>query len=122
MKIAETVTFGGSGLDRAAELRGQAEQLQAQGDARAILVMARQADDQGDTLVRVPMDHPVMADAATALVLLGRDDGAPVFAADLSGMDPGGFGLPKRSILFWILPNSVTQRCQRRFLQSCARS
>ena len=88
MKIAETVTFGGSGLDRAAELRGQAEQLQAQGDARAILLWRGKPMIMGDTLVRLPMDHPAMADAATAMVLLGREDGAPVFAADFSAWTP----------------------------------
>jgi NAD+ diphosphatase len=88
MKIAETVTFGGSGLDRAAELRGQAEQLQAQGDARAIPLWRGKPMIMGDTLVRLPMDHPAMADAATAMVLLGREDGAPVFAADFSAWTP----------------------------------
>ncbi|MGJ8586767.1 MAG: NAD(+) diphosphatase [Yoonia sp.] len=88
MKIAETVTFGGSGLDRAAELRGQAEQLQAHGDARAIPLWRGKPMIMGDTLVRLPMDHPAMADAATAMVLLGREDGAPVFAADFSAWTP----------------------------------
>mgnify|MGYP002062751989 CR=1 FL=1 len=43
---------------------------------------------EGDALVRVPLDHPVMADSADDLILLGIDDQGPVFAADLSGWTP----------------------------------
>jgi NAD+ diphosphatase len=88
MKIAETVTFGGSGLDRAAELRGQAEQLRQQTNARAILLWRGKPMIEGDRLVRLALDHPVMADAAAAMVLLGREDGVPVFAADFSAWTP----------------------------------
>ena len=88
MKIAETVTFGGSGLDRAAELRGQAEQLRQQTDARAILLWRGKPMIAGDRLVRFALDHPVMADAAAAMVFLGREDSVPVFAADFSAWTP----------------------------------
>jgi NAD+ diphosphatase len=88
MKIAETVTFGGSALDRAAELRAQAGQLQAQADARAILLWRGKPMIMGDTLVRLPMDHPAIADAAPEMILLGQEDGAPVFAADFSAWTP----------------------------------
>lgn len=88
MKIAETVTFGGSALDRAAELRGQAEQLAKTAEARFILMWRGKLLLAGDRLCRVPGDHPVMADAAGDVVFLGRDDGAPCFAADLSAWVP----------------------------------
>ncbi|HEV8033645.1 NAD(+) diphosphatase [Yoonia sp.] len=88
MKIAETVTFGGSGLDRATELRGQAVQLRGQRDARAILMWRGKPMILGDVLVRLPLDHPAMLDAAADMILLGRDNGAPVFAADFSAWTP----------------------------------
>lgn len=88
MKIAETVTFGGSGLDRATELRGQAVQLRGQRDARAILMWRGKPMILGDVLVRLPLDHPAMVDAAADMILLGRDNGAPVFAADFSAWTP----------------------------------
>ncbi len=90
MKIAETVTFGGSGLDRAAEMRGQADSLRAQDNARAILLWRGKPMILNDEVARLPMAHPVMDDAAPAMIFLGRDDGAPVFAADLSQWEPEG--------------------------------
>jgi len=94
MRHAETVTFGGSGLDRAAELRGNAEALataKADPTARAILIWrgkplinrARPA-----ALMRLPLDHPACKDASDDLVFLGREDGAPRFALDLSTWAP----------------------------------
>jgi NAD+ diphosphatase len=88
MKIAETVTFGGSGLNRAAELRGQAGVLAAQKNACAILLWRGKPMIAGDKLVRVPLDHPVMADASKDIVLLGLEEDAPTFAADLSEFTP----------------------------------
>ncbi|MBE0412192.1 NAD(+) diphosphatase [Yoonia sp.] len=88
MKIAETVTFGGSGLNRAAEWRGRADELRLHPAARTILLWRGKPMLRGDTLVRVPLGHPVMADAGADLILLGIDDAGPVFAADLSGWTP----------------------------------
>jgi NAD+ diphosphatase len=88
MKIAETVTFGGSGLDRAAELRGDAAALQADPLARAILLWRGKPFLQGDALVRLALNHPIMRDASADMVFLGREDAAPVFAADVSGWTP----------------------------------
>ncbi|WP_204115609.1 NAD(+) diphosphatase [Shimia biformata] len=94
MQHAETVTFGGSGLDRAAELRGNPEALQtlrADPAARSIVhwrgkpMLAGAAADQ---LVRVPMDHPVLNEAKSPPVFLGRDEGAAVFATDISPWTP----------------------------------
>ncbi|WP_333713092.1 NAD(+) diphosphatase [Yoonia sp.] len=88
MRIAETVTFGGSGLDRAAELRGDVAALRQRAGAVAILLWRGKPLLSGESLQRVALDHPVMADAAADLVFLGLEDGAPVFAADLSGWTP----------------------------------
>ncbi|MFQ1699330.1 NAD(+) diphosphatase [Loktanella agnita] len=88
MKIAETVTFGGVGLDRAAELRRDIVAVQAQPEARTIFLWRGKALVQADALVRLPLDHPAMADVENGLVFLGRDQGKPVFAADISGWMP----------------------------------
>ncbi len=88
MKIAETVTFGGSGLDRAAERRATSGALQTEKAARTILLWCGKPMISGDALVRVAMDHPVMSDAAAEQVFLGCDDNGPVFASDLSGWAP----------------------------------
>ncbi|MCM2561809.1 NAD(+) diphosphatase [Lutimaribacter sp. EGI FJ00015] len=102
MRIAETVTFGGSGLDRAAELRSDPaalKDLARAADSRTIalwrgkpLIADSPPDDQGrpgTELVRLPMDHPVLADAAAIPpILLGREDGNAVFAHDLSAWFP----------------------------------
>ncbi|MEM1073492.1 MAG: NAD(+) diphosphatase [Pseudomonadota bacterium] len=94
MKHAETVTFGGSGLDRAADIRSDyqaVEALLADSTSRAILFwrgkpllsMARPAE-----LVRLRLNHPVMEYAGREKILLGREDGAARFAIDLSDWVP----------------------------------
>lgn len=88
MMFAETVTFGGSGLDRAALFRGDPAGLVALPGARAILLWRGKPLIMADALVSVALDHPVMRDAAPDHVLLGVDDAGPVFAADLSGWTP----------------------------------
>lgn len=95
MKLAETVTFGGGGLDRAAHMRGDDGALAAarsDPSARVILFwrgkplvrVARPA-----ALVRLPVDHPVLG-AAGPEIFLGRIGDAPVFAAELQGWTPEG--------------------------------
>jgi NAD+ diphosphatase len=102
MRIAETVTFGGSALDRAAELRSDRATLEALENApqsrsialwRGKPLIADTPPDQtgrpGAALARLPLDHPVLAEAAGAApILLGREDGAAIFAHDLSGWSP----------------------------------
>ncbi|RBI86299.1 NAD(+) diphosphatase [Rhodosalinus halophilus] len=93
MRLAETVTFGGSALDRADALRGDPAALaQVQADARArALALWRGkplfAGDMRDRLARLPLTHPALAEAEPPL-LLGCEDGAPVFASDLSAWEP----------------------------------
>jgi NAD+ diphosphatase len=98
MKLAETVTFGGSALDRAGEIRNDPEALaaaRAHPDARAIALWRGKPlikRSRPAELLRLPMDHPALEDAAADLILLGREAGAPRFAADLSAWRPEGQG------------------------------
>lgn len=101
MRHAETVTFGGSGLDRAAELRGDAATLDdwiAAGKAETLvswrgkpLVNGLEQGAPGAArLVRLAMDHPVLMQSVAPPVLLGRDAGRMVFIHDISGWVPEG--------------------------------
>ena len=91
MRLAETVTFGGSGLDRVAQLRSKPEELArlaATPDAALVLLWrGRPLMRNREALEPLPMDHPTLA-AAGPPIFLGLDDGAPRFAADLSGWEP----------------------------------
>lgn len=95
MKNAEQVTFGGSGLDRAGELRGNPQALtEAAADpaARAIVFWRGKplvSPERPAGLIRLGLDHTALRDAAEAPILLGREDGAPIFAVDLSAWTPG---------------------------------
>ncbi|WP_299744337.1 NAD(+) diphosphatase [uncultured Tateyamaria sp.] len=100
MKHAETVTFGGSHLDRAAEMRGDAEAIAgalADPTARAVLIWRGKPLIQRTrpaSVVRLAMDHPAceVADMKTA-VFLGSEDGAPRFALDVSSWAPDDLDL-----------------------------
>ncbi|WP_339763927.1 NAD(+) diphosphatase [uncultured Sulfitobacter sp.] len=94
MKHAETVTFGGSSLDRAGEVRGDKDAvaaLMADDAARAILFWRGKVlidPTRPASLVRLPLDHPALDDARGTPILLGREDGAARFAYDLSQWMP----------------------------------
>lgn len=94
MKHAETVTFGGSGLDRAGEMRADKEAvaaLRADGAARAILFWRGKVlidPTRPASLVRLPLDHPALGVAVEQPILLGREDGAARFAFDISDWLP----------------------------------
>lgn len=89
MRIAETVTFGGSGLDRAAALRGDAAALAARRQGGTILPLWRGKPLMldGERLGWLPADSPVLS-GATEEVFLGLDDGQARFAADISHWSP----------------------------------
>ncbi len=93
MKIAETVTFGGSGLDRAAELRGNAQAMAAVPDGVALLIWRGKPlvenGPEGLRLARLAPDHPILAEAADP-IMLGRDEGALIWMHDLSRWQPEG--------------------------------
>ena len=94
MRHAETVTFGGSGLDRAGEVRGNPDALAAartDPDARAVVLWQGKPlidKERPAELLRLPMGHPILAEATADPVLLGREDGAPRFAFDISPWSP----------------------------------
>lgn len=94
MKIAETVTFGGSGLDRAGEIRDTPDAIaaaQADPEARAIVFWRGKPlikMENPAELMRLPMDHDVLREAKEAPILLGREEGAPRFAYNVSAWMP----------------------------------
>ena len=94
MKNAETVTFGGSGLDRAAELRTDGDALAAacaSGNAETILIWRGKplvVADTLDRLARLPLDHDVVSNADAPLLLGREDTGRLIFAHDISDWMP----------------------------------
>ncbi|MFN5995945.1 MAG: NAD(+) diphosphatase [Paracoccaceae bacterium] len=88
MRIAETVTFGGSGLDRHATLRREATGLKDALGAGTVLPIWRcKPLLHQDRLAWVASDHPVLALAGPP-IFLGLDAGTPRFAADVSDWSP----------------------------------
>ncbi|WP_300519879.1 NAD(+) diphosphatase [Aliiroseovarius sp.] len=94
MRHAETVTFGGGGLDRAAHLRGRPEELAAYEAAIIPMWKGRPAflPDGGDgqRLVRVAAGHTVLGPARQSPVFLGLDGNKSMFAQDISAWKPEG--------------------------------
>lgn len=96
MRHAESVTFGGSGLNRAAELRGEAADALVQApDSRTIVLWRGKLLLSGqdcDQLAQLPMTHPILQEAATPPVppiFLGKSDsGEALFAHDISAWVP----------------------------------
>ena len=91
MKHAETVTFGGSGFERAAEFRSDPEKLAAllaRADAKVLPVWRGKPLIDGDEavcLAYVSAGHPVLEHAKEGPVFLGLDGEVPFFAQDVSG-------------------------------------
>ncbi|WP_420395945.1 NAD(+) diphosphatase [Nioella sp.] len=95
MKLAETVTFGGSGLDRAAPMRADEAVLAAalENGRGSVLPIWRgkplmEEHEGGLRLVWVQGNHPMLADAPAERLFLGDDEGALRFAADISRWQP----------------------------------
>ncbi|WP_324753815.1 NAD(+) diphosphatase [Roseovarius sp. Pro17] len=91
MKLAETVTFAGATLDRAAELRGtDLAPIIAGHGAQTILLWRGKPLVQAGALaplIRLGLDHPVLEGARC--VLLGREAGGQlIFAHDISHWVP----------------------------------
>ncbi|MEM9434283.1 MAG: NAD(+) diphosphatase [Pseudomonadota bacterium] len=94
MKNAETVTFGGSGLDRAAQMRGDAEQLQSllHQDTANVLAFWRGKPflnfGEHVELAMLRHDNPIFQYAQDAPIFLGREGDQAVFARDISAWEP----------------------------------
>ncbi len=96
MRHAETVTFGGSALNRAAELRGdEAQKLLQVSTSRCIALWRGKPLVHGPQLgqlVRLPPSHEIFAHAAAASVppiFLGQsEDKSALFAQDISAWQP----------------------------------
>ncbi len=94
MKLAEHVTFGGGGLDRAAHIRADNAALDAATvDPTARIVPLWRGKpafktNEDPVLVSVPFGHPVLKDMTDGPVFLGFAQGSPWFAADISGWEP----------------------------------
>jgi NAD+ diphosphatase len=88
MRIAESVTFGGSGLDRAAHLRRDPAALAAaMAQGRVLPVWRGKPLIAGTTAGWLPAGHPVLAQGGP-LVFLGLDEGVARFATDISDWSP----------------------------------
>ncbi len=91
MKLAETVTFGGPGLERAAEFRTDPQKIAAllgARDARVLPVWRGKplfCNETCDALQLLAPDHQIFADAPEPAVFLGLDGGLPIFGRDISG-------------------------------------
>jgi NAD+ diphosphatase len=88
MLNAETVTFGGSGLDRAAQHRGDAAKLEHLHTTGQAIVFWRGKplfDYETNNLLRVAPDHEILTEASDAPIFIGiEEDGIAVFAYDIS--------------------------------------
>ncbi|KAA2312925.1 NAD(+) diphosphatase [Pseudooceanicola sediminis] len=101
--IAEEVTFGGSGLDRAAHLRSNSEAMRAAMEAtEAQMILFWRGSilvDAEAALVRMSVAASTLIEVGAAAVFLGLDDGTPLFALDLTALAPeqGGFPDPAQA-------------------------
>jgi NAD+ diphosphatase len=91
MRLAETVTFAGAGLDRAAWLRAKpgmiADHLAA-GTARVLPVWRGKPLFAGDAAGWLKPGHAVLGEATEAQIFLGLVEGIAYFAVDISGWNP----------------------------------
>lgn len=92
VQIAETVTFGGSGLERVAELRGDVQalaRLWQHAGARVLLLWRGKClvDEQAPgQLLWLPAQAKLIAALGAQAVFLGRDDRGAFFALDMSDL------------------------------------
>ncbi len=94
MLASNQMTFERDGLERAAHLRANADEivrLRADRDARAIVIwQGRPLVESADShvLARLALDHPMLAAGAGEEVFLGLGPRGALFAIDLSGWSP----------------------------------
>ena len=89
MRLAETVTFGGSGLDRAAHLRSDAAKLAGLWPNACVLALwkGRPLLTEGLAIAWRGFDAPLAGKSDTA-IFLGLSDDTPIFAQDVSAWVP----------------------------------
>lgn len=101
----ETVTFGGSALDRAAHLRSDPEALAAglanQSSTSVVFWRGKplMTGDEIKSLVRLPLAHPIFAHAVDSPTLLGAEGDGLCFAQDVSSWSPEDQDLPDAGFL-----------------------
>ncbi|MEP2533733.1 NAD(+) diphosphatase [Shimia sp.] len=106
MKHAETVTFGGSALDRAAEIRGDKDAMAAllQAPASRAIALWRGkplcAGDDLNALAYLPMDHALFDNTKVPPIFLGRDSQGACFAKDVSGWEPDNLDSESLKLFF----------------------
>ncbi|RYH02192.1 NAD(+) diphosphatase [Salipiger sp. IMCC34102] len=86
MRHAEIVTFAGGNLDRAAEWR--ADGARAARDTQTILLWRGKPLIRDGALVRCSPEDPMLRDAGPLRLLLAREEGRAIWAADLSDWTP----------------------------------
>jgi len=94
MKLAETVTFGGSALDRAAHLRGDPDRIDALlADAKTLALPIWRGKpllcgSENTTAAWLSLDNPIFKLADEVPTFLGLDEAEARFAYDISGWEP----------------------------------
>ncbi len=94
MKHAETVIFGGSSLNRAADLRANPDALTkfaTAAESCAIILWRGKplfCGPQQETLVRLPISSPILSESITPPMFLGLEDDKACFAYDISDWQP----------------------------------
>ncbi len=94
MKFAEQVTFGGSGLDRAAHLRGKKDEIDAlrrDPNSRTIAFWRGKpliSTPRPAELMRLPLDHHIFVNGGSEPIFLGMEAGRACFARHINGWVP----------------------------------
>lgn len=94
------LTFAGSGLDRAAQLRGTQDAIPKAQDRSVVLWRGKVLIDlaRESKLHFVPANNSVLANAEH--IFLGIDDDGPLFAFDISRWQPTEQDLPPQDVFF----------------------
>lgn len=90
MIVMETVTFGGSGLDRAAHLRTKISDLLAGKQTCAIAIWNGKPliSTTSGNVLRLAPGHPIFSDSNGDFLFLGLEGETSVFATTLQNFDP----------------------------------
>lgn len=88
MRNAEQVTFGGSGLDRAAELRPNWKDMIAEGSGECMVLWRGKPLLRDGVAVRVPLGSLLLNDRSEPLAFIGCEGEKRIFGADISPWVP----------------------------------